>query len=295
MSRGALITGALAIVLVVAAVVLAVLNSGGAGSSASTGTAIATVTTPEATTPAPEATAPAPATAARTTPPPPPRARPVVWVQAGHAEPREAGYRAQTGAGGGPFGGEIGFTTRLAPAIVQRLRQAGVDARETPGEVTPNMAPGAAFVAVHHDAPGGQAVVGAASTGGGENYYHGEGTPPPSPTPYPDSAPHRPATTVSPQVASRSAGLARAVANRFGRVYTPANGANGSFAGAVTDASNTRVANYYAFYRSGADARIIIEAGGAGTDDAFLRRVDLIADAVADGVLDHLRDRGLLG
>ena len=218
----------------------------------------------------------------------------MVWVQAGHAEPREPGYRAQTGASGGPFGGEIGFTTRLAAAIVQRLRRAGVDARETPGEVTPNMAPGAAFVSVHHDVPGGQALVGAASTGGGENYYHGEGAPPPSPAPYADSAPHRPATAVSPQVASRSAGLARSVARRFGRIYTPANGANGSFAGAITDSGNTRVANYYAFYRSAADARVIIEAGGAGTDDAFLGRIDLIAAAISEGILDDLRSRGLL-
>jgi len=100
-------------------------------------------------------------------------AAPLVWVQAGHAPPTEPGYRAQTGAGSGPFGSEVVFTTRLAPRVVARLRAAGVDAREVPGFVRPLAAGGAAFVSLHHDSPGGSAAVGHAIAGAGENWYHG--------------------------------------------------------------------------------------------------------------------------
>lgn len=219
---------------------------------------------------------------------------PVVWVQAGHADPREPGYRDQTGASSGPFGSEIGFTTTLAPKVVVKLRAAGIDARETPGEVTPLGAPGAVFLSLHHDIPQGTAAIGHAVTGAGENYYHGEGSGTPSPTPYPDSAPHRRATTVSAEVESRSRALATAIAARYGRIHTAANGAAGRFTGVQTPSSNPRVMHYYGFYRTGADARVIVEAGAGGTDDAFLAKTDLIASALAQGVLDHLRARGLL-
>lgn len=220
--------------------------------------------------------------------------RPVVWVQAGHAGPREPGYRAQTGTGSGPFGSEIGFTTALAPKVVARLRRAGIDARRTPGRVTPNRARGAAFVALHHDIPGGAAAFGHAIARAGENYYHGEGVGTPSPVPYADSAPHRRATRVSAAVERRSRDLARRIARRYRPIYTAANGARGRYAGVQTRRGNPRMMRYYGFYRTRATARVIVEAGAGGTDDAFLSRIDLIAAAVSRGVLDHLRSRGLL-
>jgi hypothetical protein len=53
--------------------------------------------------------------------------------------------------------------------------------------------------------------------------------------------------------------------------------------------------SYYGFYRTRAAARVIVECGAGGTDDAFLARTDLIAAAISRGILDDLRDRGLLG
>jgi hypothetical protein len=221
--------------------------------------------------------------------------RPVVWVQAGHVEPREPGYRDQTGAGSGPFGSEIGFPTRLAPLVVARLRSAGVDARETAGMVQPLGAPGAAFVSLHHDSPGGAAAFGHAIAGAGENYYRGEGGGEPSPVPYPDSAPHREATTVDATVEADSRALAEAISARFRQIYTPANGAGGRFGGVQTREGNPRMMRYYGFYRTNADARVIVEAGAAGADDAFLTRTDLIVAAVSEGIVEHLRDTGKLG
>lgn len=221
-------------------------------------------------------------------------ARPIVWVQAGHADPREPGYRDQTGASSGPFGSEIGFTRALAPKVVAQLRRAGVNARQTPGQVTPNGARGAVFISLHHDIPQGAAAFGHAITGANENYYRGEGGGDPSPVPYPDSAPHRPATTVSTVVERRSRDLANRVSSRFSRIYTSANGARGRFTGVQTRNSNPRMMRYYGFYRTRADARVIVEAGAGTTDDAFLARTDLIATAVSRGVIDHLRSRGLL-
>lgn len=222
-------------------------------------------------------------------------AAPVVWVQAGHAAPGEPGYRAQTGSGSGPFGGEAGFTTRLATAVVRRLRAAGVDARRIPARVPPG-ARGAVFVSLHHDTPYGAAAVGHAvhDPGRGENWYHGEGTGPASPVPYPDSAPHRAATRVSARVEARSTALARAVAARFGAVFTRANGARTRFRGVEPRDGNPRMTHFYGYYRSRAAARVLVECGAGGTDDPFLRRVDLIAAAVSGGVADHLRRRGLM-
>jgi hypothetical protein len=259
--------------------------------------------TPDSTTaPAPTralpTTAPATARTPVTTSPParevPPAARPVVWIQAGHAEPREPGYRDQSGAGSGPFGSEIAFTTRLAPLVVARLRRAGVDARQVPGLVEPLGAPGAAFVSLHHDSPGGAAAFGHAIAGAGENYYHGEGSGDPSPVPYSDSAPHREATTVPEAVESESRALAERLSARFRPVYTAANGAGGRFGGVQTRDGNPRMMRYYGFYRTTADARVIVEAGAAGADDAFLGKTDLIASAVARGILDHLTATGRL-
>lgn len=238
-----------------------------------------------------EATAPAVAPAPATTRA---AARPVVWVQAGHADPREPGYRDQTGAGSGPFGNEVAFTSRLAAAVAARLRDGGADARVLPGRVDPIGAPGAAFVSLHHDAPGGAAAIAGATAGTSENYYNGEGSGDPSPTPYPDSAPHREATTVSPAVQRASTRLAEAIAARYARVYTSANGAGGAFRGVVTSQANPRLTSYYGFFRTGADARVIVEAGAAGADDALLAKTDLLANAIADGIEDDLTARGLI-
>ena len=219
---------------------------------------------------------------------------PIVWVQAGHEGPREPGYTAQTGAGSGPYGSEVGFTTRLAARVVARLRGAGIDARRTPGRVTPLGARGAVFISLHHDAAGGRGGVGAARTGAGENWYHGEGFGTPSPRPYADSAPHRPATTVSAAVERRSRDLASRLAARMRAIFTPAGGAHGTFAGVEPRDGNPRMTRFYGFYRTRAGARVLLEAGAPGADDAFLRRVDPIAQAVSRAIVDHLRARSLV-
>lgn len=220
--------------------------------------------------------------------------KPVVWIQAGHADPREPGYKDQTGAGSGPFGSEIGLTTRLAPKVISRLRAAGVDARYTAGLVSPLGSQGAAFVSIHSDVPEGAAAIGHAITGANENYYHGEGSGTASPTPYSDSAPHRPATTVSPLVEQRSTELASRVARRYGRIYATANGAHGPFTGVQPRNGNPRMMKYYAYYRTKATARMLIETGAGGTDDAFLAKTDLIAGAISRGIIDYLSSRGLV-
>jgi hypothetical protein len=220
--------------------------------------------------------------------------RPVVWVQAGHTDPREPGYRDQTGASASPFGSEIGFTSNLAPKVVARLRAAGVDARRTPGEVTPLGAGGAVFISLHNDTPEGAAAIGHAITGANENYYHGEGSGTASPTPYSDSAPHRPATTVSGAVESRSLDLANRLATRYRAIFTSANGARSRFTGVQPRTGNPRMMRYYGYYRTRTGARVLIECGAGGTDDAFLAKTDLIAGAVSRGVVDYLRGRGLL-
>ena len=58
---------------------------------------------------------------------------------------------------------------------------------------------------------------------------------------------------------------------------------------------NPRMMSFYGFYRTRAAARVLVEAGAGGTDDAFLARTGLIAAAVSRGILDHLRRRGLVG
>lgn len=201
----------------------------------------------------------------------------------------------QSGTGSGPFGSEIGFTTDLADKVVAQLKRAGVDARMTYGRVEPLGASGAAFVSLHHDSPGGAAAFGHAITGAGENYYHGEGSGDPSPTPYPDSAPHREATTVTGQVESRSRGLATAIEEAYRPIYTPGNGAAGRYGGVQTREGNPRMMRYYGFYRTNADARVIVEAGAGGSDDTFLAKTELIATAVTHGILTHLKKRGLVG
>jgi len=216
--------------------------------------------------------------------------RPVVWVQAGHETPGEPGYRAQTGAAG-----EVQFSVRVAAAVERRLRSAGVDARHTPARVTPIAARGAVFIAIHHDTPQGRAAVGHAIAGAGENWYRGEGIGLPRSTPYPDSAPHRsPPTTVSAAVETRSRRLARLLAARYGAVFTRANGARSGAVRLEARNGNRRMMRYFGYYRTRADARVLIEAGAGGTDRAMLRNTDLVAGAITGAIVAHLRAEGKL-
>ncbi len=219
-----------------------------------------------------------------------PATRPIVWVQAGHEFPREPGYRAQTGAAG-----EVEFTVRVAAAIERRLRAAGIDARHSPGRAAEFPSSGAVFVAIHHDTPDGHAAVGYAITGVGENWYRSEGFGLPRSTPYPDSAPHRaPATTVSAAVEARSRRLAARIRDRYATVFTRANGARSGPVRLEARNGNRRVQRYVGYYRTRADARVLVEAGAGVTDAAILRRTDLIATAVAGAIIGLLRDEGRL-
>lgn len=217
-------------------------------------------------------------------------ARPIVYVQAGHQSPTEPGYRAQTGASG-----EREWTADVARKVENRLRAKGVDARHTPGLVTPNPTRGAVFVSIHYDIPSGHAAVGHAIAGAGENYYHGEGFGTPSSTPYADSAPHRSATRVSAAVEAASTRLAKRLAGRYRRAFTYANGARSGGVQLVTSRGNRRMMRYYGYYRTTAPARVLIECGAAGTDQALLKRKDFVASVIANAIVDHLRAEGRLG
>ena len=215
--------------------------------------------------------------------------KPVVWVQAGHEGPREPGYRAQTGASG-----EQAFTVKLAAEVERRLRELGVDARHTPGRVTPHGAAGAVFISLHYDTPDGHAAVGHAISGAGENWYHGEGSGTARSTPYPDSAPHRTATTVSKAVESRSLRLATLLQQRYGAVFTRSRGARSGPVELVPRSGNRRMMRFYGYYRTRAAARVLIETGAAKTDAAMLQKTDVIARAIVSAIVAHLRAEGEL-
>jgi hypothetical protein len=180
--------------------------------------------------------------------------------------------------------------------LIRRLRSEGVDARPNGALVTPLGSRGAVFISLHFDAPGGAAVIGHAVSEPGrrENWYRGEGFGTASPTPYPDSAPHRDSTAVTPAVERTSAALAGRIAARYRRVFTPANGAGTRFRGVEPRSGNVRMMHFYGYYRTNAAARVLVECGAAGADDAFLARTDLIATTLTRGITDHLRDRDLL-
>ncbi len=219
-----------------------------------------------------------------------PTTRPVVWVQAGHESPREPGYRAQTGAAG-----EVEFNVRVAAEIERRLRAAGIETRHTPGRAAGFPSSGAVFVAIHHDTPDGHAAVGHAISGAGENWYRGEGLDLPRSTPYRDSAPHRaPATTVPAAVETRSRRLASRIRDRYAAVFTHANGARSGPVRLEPRNGNRRVQRYVGYYRTRAEARVLVEAGAGRTDAAMLRRTDVIAKAIAGAIIGYLRDEGRL-
>lgn len=165
------------------------------------------------------ATAAALAAASRAGAPAASAARPVVWVQAGHQASGEPGYRAQAGAGGGPFGSEVGLTTRVGARLEARLRAAGVDARHTPARVTPAGAAGDVFISVHDDAPGEAPR------------SLGRRRPVPGREPIPRRGDRDRVAAALLRLRPAPARQAGAVAVRFARVFTPANGARTRFLG----------------------------------------------------------------
>ncbi|MSO43771.1 MAG: hypothetical protein EXQ74_00430 [Thermoleophilia bacterium] len=221
-------------------------------------------------------------------------APPVVLVQAGHLSPGEPGYLAQTGASGNPFGAESEFNRRVRDDMVTRLRAAGVDARPQGARVDPLRVGGATFISVHHDSPGGVAAVGRAVAGRGENWYHGQGFGTASPVPYSDSASHRSPTTVSARVEGTSTALAHRVSTALGGIHTSANGARARFLGVVPRGSNPRMNHFYGYYRTTAQARVLVEVGAAPDDNRFLSKVGLIGGALSDAIVADLRARRLL-
>lgn len=222
-------------------------------------------------------------------------AAPVVLVQAGHLSPGEPGYLAQTGASGNSLGLESEFNRRVRDDMIRRLKARGVNARPQPARVAPLGVGGATFISIHHDSPGGAAMVGHAITGGNENYYRGQGFGTGRATPYPDSAPHRtPATTVSPAVERTSAATARRVSAALKRIFTRSNGARGRFSGVIPPNSNRRMNHFYGFYRTTAGSRVIVEVGAAPEDNRFLRRTGLISATLTRAVVADLKARRLL-
>lgn len=214
---------------------------------------------------------------------------PRVWIQAGHVAPREPGYRWQTGAPAGPFGNERRFTRRVSTALAARLRRAGIRARVMPGRATPWAARGDVFIAIHHDGVDGVAGVGHAHRNAREYYYRGDGAGEPRRTPYPDTVPHRTATSVNRVIELNSRRLARIISRRMAQVFTASNGARSGWDG-VLPKRLVRVSNYYGFRRTRSRARVIVEVGAAGADDRFLRRTDLISTRLAGAIRDYLRD-----
>ena len=184
---------------------------------------------------------------------------------------------------------------RIAAEVERRLRDAGVDARHTPGRGAEFPSRGAVFISIHHDTPDGHAAVGHAISGAGENWYRREGSGTARSTPYPDSAPHRtPATTVSSAVETRSRRLASRLRDRYAQVFTPANGARSGAVRLEPRNGNRRMMRYFGYYRTRADARVLIESGARGTDAAMLGRSDVIAKAIAGTIIGYLRDEGSL-
>ena len=180
---------------------------------------------------------------------------------------------------------------RLAAGLEADLRASGVNAIHTPALVTPWGAKGAVFISLHFDAYGGSAGIGWAvdQPGRGENYYHGEGFGTASPTPYADSAAHRFATGVTPSVQLSSLSLAHDIAGTFGATYTPANGAHSVFRGVEPRSGNVRMLFFYGYYRTNAQARVLIECGAAGVDNTFLSHTGLIASSISSGIVSYLR------
>ena len=101
-------------------------------------------------------------------------------------------------------------------------------------------------------------------------------------------------STVSATVARNSLGLATRVSTALRGIHTSANGANASFLGVIPPDGNTRQNHYYGYYRTNADARVLVEVGAGGTDDAFLRRTGLIGTTLTKAIVADLTARGLL-
>ena len=155
---------------------------------------------------------------------------------------------------------------------------------------------GAVFISLHHDAAGRRAPASATrSRARAENWYHGEGFGTPSPAPYPDSAPHRPADRWSrrPWSAARSTSPTR-LASTFGaHPHAAPTAPAAPSAGSSRATGNRRMMRYYGFYRTRAGARVSWRPAPRRSTTPSCARIDR-SPRRFDRHRSHLRARGLL-
>lgn len=207
-----------------------------------------------------------------------------VYVQAGHVAPREPGYGAQPGAPG-----EMTFNKAIADKLIAKLRARNIDAKYVPGKVDPLAAPGAVFISIHHDeATNGRGFVGYAISGTKENFYAGDGVGTARDEPVPGAVPHRSATTVTTKTQRDSLALARRV-DRQMRAAGAGPKTHWTGLGRPSHPNDRRAMRYYGFYRTNADARILVEVGRGG--HPFLNKQEEISTALAKAVAGQMKAR----
>ena len=135
------------------------------------------------------------------------------------------------------------------------------------------------FLSIHRDAEGGRPAAAWATA---------------PKAPLKKRAGRRTPTQVDTVVEVESKHLAVAIHERYERVFRRANGARSELGPAGGPEARRDLREYYGFYRTGADARVIVEAGAAGDDDRFLERTGLISGTPAAALRDHLVAEGLL-
>lgn len=208
-----------------------------------------------------------------------------VYVQAGHVSPREPGYGAQPGADG-----ELAFNKAIADKVIGKLRARNIDAQYVPGKVDPLAAPGAIFLSIHHDeANNGRGFVGYAISGTKENYYAGDGVGTARDTPVPGAVPHRSATSVSSKTQRDSLAFARRV-DRQMRAIGAGPKTHWTGLGRPAHPNDRRAMRYYGFYRTNAEARILVEVGRGG--HPFLNKQEEISTALTKAVVGQMKVRG---
>jgi hypothetical protein len=99
---------------------------------------------------------------------------------------------------------------------------------------------------------------------------------------------------VTAAVAANSANLATRISSALKGIHTPANGASARFNGVEPPNGNVRMVHFYGYYRTKADARVLVEVGAAGSDDPFLRKVPLIGSTLSATIVKDLKARKLL-
>jgi hypothetical protein len=99
---------------------------------------------------------------------------------------------------------------------------------------------------------------------------------------------------VTSAVAARSASLATRISTALQGIHTAANGASARFNGVEPPSGNARMVHFYGYYRTKADARVLVEVGAAGSDDPFLSKVGLISTTLSGAVVKDLKARKLL-